>query len=290
MNRAKLPRLLMACAIAVAFLSGAPAQAADQSNALVNGVSAAEFAQLAKKVNLLEERLERQEDIEAIRRVVFSYGYYMDNGLYDQVLSLMSDKIVSCEVGGYGVYLGKGGCTRFWKGVMGGYYGGNENRIYFGKLIKHYLVKDVITVEHDGKTATARVDYIGIGGTFQPADKGALEGAANIASRPGFQFGVYSLNFVKEDGFWKIAKFWLHFDTSGFLTPDWASNPGYRCANKAAPPDLPTTTYHPFPEVTRIPFQYPNPVTGDMIPGSTDPTHYWIGNWPGEFGKECGHH
>jgi hypothetical protein len=94
------------------------------------------------------------------------------------------------------------------------------------------------------------------------------------------------MNFVKEDGIWKIGKFWLHFDTSAFLAPDWSSNPPYRCVDKKELPDLPSTSYHPFPEVNRIPFQYPNPVTGEMIPGYTDPTHYWIGNWPGEFNKD----
>jgi hypothetical protein len=256
----------------------------------VKPASAAEVAGLRARLDLLEERLDRQEDIEAIRRLAFSYGYYMDNGLYDQVLSLMSEKIVSCEVGGYGVFLGKAGCTRLWKGVMGGYYGGNENRIYFGKLVKHYLVKDVITVDPGGKTASARIDYIGIGGTFQRADTTNQDGSPKTGSPPGFQFGVYSMNFVKEDGIWKIGKFWLHFDTSAFLAPDWSSNPPYRCVDKKELPDLPSTSYHPFPEVNRIPFQYPNPVTDEMIPGYTDPTHYWIGNWPGEFNKDCGHH
>ena len=291
MHRVRMCFAAMMVALAAARVSSAPkaAAAVDQSGVSRTDVSAQAFAGLTAKVKLLEEHVARQEDIEAIRELIFSYGYYMDNGLYDQVLTLMSDKIVSCEVGGYGVYVAKDGCTRFWKGIMGPGSGGNENRIFFGKFIKHHLVKDVITIEQDGNAATARVDYIGVGGTFQPNDKGQAVMASRSPSRPGFQFGVYSLNFVKEDGIWKIGKFWLHFDTSGFLTPDWSSNPGYRCASKMVPPDMPSTTNHPFPEVTRIPFQYPNPVTGELIPGSTDPTHYWIGNWPGEFGKECGH-
>jgi len=29
-----------------------------------------------------------------------------------------------------------------------------------------------------------------------------------------------------------------------------------------------------------------NPVTGETAPEMVDPTQYWIGNWPGEFGQK----
>ena len=51
------------------------------------------------------------------------------------------------------------------------------------------------------------------------------------------------------------------------------------------PPDAPTTWYHPFPEAGVLQYHYPNPVTGEMPREVLDPTHYWKGNWPGEFGQ-----
>jgi hypothetical protein len=83
----------MIVALAAARVSSAPkaAAAVDQSGVFRTEVSAQAFAGLTAKVKLLEERLARQEDIEAIRELIFSYGYYTDNGLYDQVLTLLSD-------------------------------------------------------------------------------------------------------------------------------------------------------------------------------------------------------
>jgi hypothetical protein len=34
-----------------------------------------------------------------------------------------------------------------------------------------------------------------------------------------------------------------------------------------------------------MPFHFKNPVTGETAPELVDPTHYWKGNWPGEFGQ-----
>lgn len=149
-------------------------------------------------------------------------------------------------------------------------------QLAFGRLAKHYMIKDVITVAPDGMSAKGRFDYLSMGGAFDDDE------------RTGNQIGIYNLSFLKEDGVWKLSKFWVAFDTINYNHRDWATNPAMCCPNPSVPPDAPGTVYHPFPETGVIPFHYPNPVTGQPIQQPVTDTRYWIGNWPGEFGKECG--
>jgi hypothetical protein len=234
------------------------------------------LATLERKLAALEHRLELQEDVEKVRVLAFSYAYYMDNVLYDQVKALLSKNIESCEISGYGVFLGHKGCVRMWTDLIGKPLGADKNQLAFGRIAKHYMLKDVITVAPDGNSAKGRFDYLSMGGAFgQP-------------ERTGSQIGIYNLSFLKEEGVWKISKFAVMFDTINYNQRDWATNPAIRCPNPAVAPDAPATPYHPFPETGVIPFHYPNPVTGQPIQQPITDTRYWIGNWPGEFGKKCG--
>lgn len=250
--------------------AAAPAQSADEVRALKTQVE-----ELRAQMGQIDRRLQREEDNTAIRRLAFSYGYYMDNALYKQVLSLFSPNIVSCEVGGYGVFNGLAGCRKIWMDAMGHYYGGAEGKLTFGKLVKHHLLKDIITIAPDGKTAHGRFDYIGWGATF------------GVPKSQGHQLGVYNLDFVKEDGIWKIGKFRLTFDTSHFDAFDFPTNPKTHCPRSSVKADAPPTIDHPFPEVwTHI--EEANPVTGEKIPDYVSERHYWVGSWPGEWDKPCG--
>jgi len=114
----------------------------------------------------------------------------MDNVLYDQVFS---QQIESCEISGYGVFLGHKGCIRMWTDLIGKPLGADQNQLAFGRLAKHYMLKDVITVAPDGKSAKGRFDYLSMGGAFGQAE------------RTGSQIGIYNMSFVKEDGVWKIV-------------------------------------------------------------------------------------
>lgn len=252
-------------ALTLGSTEGADADAADER-----------IAKLEQRIDALERRLITQEDVEKVRVLAFSYGYYADNILYDQVKALFSRDIESCEISGYGVFNGLSGCVRMWTDLIGKPLGADQNQLAFGWLAKHYMIKDVITVAPDGQTAQGRFDYLSMGGTL---------------GRPeymGSQLGVYNLSFVKEDGVWKISKFWLAFDTINYNTPNWANAPGIRCPSPTVKPDAPSTFHHPFPETGVIPFHYPNPVTGQAVPEPVGQTRYWTGNWPGEFGGRCG--
>lgn len=273
----KIPRFIMIF-VWMLILSGVitdkTATAGDRELPGIYGI----LQRLEEKVASLEHKLGLLEDKEAIRTLMYTYTYYMDRALYDQALDLFSDNVESCEVGGRGVYLGKEGCRTLWKDVFGPAYGGSENQLKFGWMVDHHVTKLVITVDPDGRKAQSRGHYFSMGGIF------------NHPEYTGMQSGIYQLEYVKEDGAWKISKFWLPLSTTGYNFTTWAETPSYSgCPSAEYPPDRPSTYYHPFPEVYVVPFHYPNPVTGEEVPqnGYLDPTRYWQGNWPSEWGR-CG--
>jgi hypothetical protein len=230
-----------------------------------------------KELAELRTRVQRQEDIEAVRRVAFSYGYYMDNALMDQVTALFADRMEYCEIAGYGLYRGRQGCEKIWKEILGPSLQNEDGRLKFGRLIKHYLVKDIVTVAADGATAEGRFDYIGFSGVF------------GEPRRNSQQLGVYRMGFVREEGVWKIARFNLSFDTSDWSDREWTTQTKIRCPRPGAPaPDDAFLLHHPFPEHATVPFFEPNPVSGERVPDYVNPRRYWQGNWPGEMGGPCG--
>lgn len=232
---------------------------------------------LEREIAQLKARIQQQEDIEAVRRVAFSYGYYMDNALMDQVIALLADETEYCEIAGYGLYRGLSGCTTIWRDIIGPALQNEDGRLKFGRLIKHYLVKDIITIAPDGRRAEGRFDYIGYSGVFEAPQRNTQ------------QLGVYRMGFVKEDGVWKIGRFNLSFDTSDWNDRQWEATTRLRCPRSHAPsPDAPFLLHHPFPEHATVPFAQPHPVTQENIPDYVNPTRYWQGNWPGEFGGPCG--
>ncbi len=238
------------------------------------GASNEEFA---REIEALKARIQQQEDIEAVRRVAFSYGYYMDNALMDQIIALLADEPEYCEISGYGLYRGLSGCTKIWRDILGPGLQNEDGRLKFGRLIKHYLVKDIITIAPDGMSAEGRFDYIGYSGVFSAPQRNTQ------------QLGVYRMGFVKEDGVWKINRFNLFFDTSDWNDRNWVETTTLRCPRPNAPePDAPFLLHHPFPEHATVPFAEVHPVTQEKIPDYVNPTRHWQGNWPGEFGGPCG--
>ncbi|GAB1258760.1 hypothetical protein NBRC116494_32620 [Aurantivibrio plasticivorans] len=232
---------------------------------------------LIDRISVLEKRISSQEDIEAIRRIAYAYGYFMDNGLIPEVIDLFSENTEYCEISGYGLYRERSGCEKIWRDILAPALSNDAGEHRFGVLVKHYLVKDIITIKDSGDLAEARFDYIGFSGFF------------NVPNRSYNQLGIYRMGFIKEEGRWKINRFNLSFDTSNFNDNDWGVSPSIRCPRQGAPtPDEPHLFYHPFPESGTVPFHFKHPVTNKDIPARVNPQRYWQGNTPEEFGGECG--
>ena len=221
----------------------------------------------------LESRLAVQEDIEAIRKLQYTYNYYNQSGYSKQLLSLVSENAESIEIGGRGVYLGKDGFRRAFASYAED--GEIRDRVKsFGDVLFQIASMDVINVAADRESATCRLIVL------TPIFRGFPENPQQKMNA-----GVYEMKYVREEGQWLISKFkYVHVFSVG-----WGENgelvPGYSTAPNGEA-DGPTTWYHPWPESGALPFSYPNPVTGEYPPDNTNPTRYWIGNWSEEeFGK-----
>jgi hypothetical protein len=238
------------------------------------GSRGGEVAALADRLAAVEDELREQRDIEEIRRLQHMYNYYNSSGMSQQVLDLVSPNAVSIEIGGQGVYRGKAGFQR----LFGQYHDGQvaDHGTVFGRVLFQIVSQGVITVAKGGEQAKGRFRVL------TPIFAGFPE------ARPRFNGGDYEMEYVKEGGKWMISKFkYIHafavtFEADGTVSPGYSTAPSGR-------EDGPVTWYHPWPETGVLPFHYPNPITGQFPPDTTGGQHYWVGNWPGEFG-ETGHH
>ena len=96
-----------------------------------------------------------------------------------------------------------------------------------------------------------------------------------------WQAGIYENDYVKEGGIWKIHKLAYKQVITCIRIADCKDSFSYMTdPSKEYPPDAPSTPYHPFPEAMVIPFHYPHPVTGEVLPAFEDTRNFWCGAQP----------
>ena len=61
---------------------------------------------LQRRIDLLERRIARAEDTEAIERLTRMYGYYLDKALWSEIIDLFTEDC-SVEISALGVYVGR---------------------------------------------------------------------------------------------------------------------------------------------------------------------------------------
>jgi hypothetical protein len=217
-----------------------------------------EFAALESRIANLAREAQALESSLAIKRLQNAYGYYLEKGLWEQIVDLYTED-ASIEFGNEGVYQGKSRIREYYRRLFS-----NEPGLGAGKLNTRFIVMPLVTVAPDGKTARGRWKDIAMQGEF---GKNASWGD-----------GIYENEFRNERGAWKMSK--LHRYTI-FVAPyagGWVKAERKKDLSMGArgfPPDAPPTfEYEPFPGVLIPPF-HPrlyvpenNPlVRGVMLPG-----------------------
>jgi hypothetical protein len=199
-----------------------------------------EIAQLQSTLAALEQRKARLEDINAIKRLQRSLGYYMDEALWDEVANLFSAS-GSIEMGLDGVYRGKNRVREYLYALGGGKAGLSP-----GQLNEHMQLMPVISVAPDGLTARGTWRDVILAGQV---GRGAFWGE-----------GPYENEYVKENGIWKISK--LHWFQT-LLVPyegGWAKHQdvnGARFVSGELTPDAPPTIpYTSWPGAFVPPFHF----------------------------------
>ena len=221
----------------------------------------AETRTLDDRLADVERRLAVAEDIHAIRRLHFAYGYYIDKCLYDEVVELFSDTARLEFLNG--VYIGRAGARRLYCDWFREHFTGGVNGPAYGFLLDHLMMQDIVDVAPDGQTAKARFRCFMQGGVHESRDPIPNFPSAN------WEGGIYENEYIKEDGVWKVEKFsyvmlwqadyhkgWDHDEAHlPHLDKTYPEDPrGPDELIEGAPPVWPHTQV--------IPFHYPHPVTG----------------------------
>lgn len=200
---------------------------------------------LAQTVTDLGRRLQRLNDVNDIERLQHVYGYYLDKQQWDDLAGL-SAADASIEIAQRGIYTGR-------KRVRDNLNLYGEPGVHHGVLHNHIQLQAVIHVADDGETAHARARALSMLGTYGRA---GIWGAS-----------IYENTYVKVNGIWKFKI--DHLFTTMFTTYDegWAAAPRPAPGiSKTNPPDQPPSiVYEAFPKYYVPPFDYPHPVTGEVI-------------------------
>jgi hypothetical protein len=212
---------------------------------------------LETQLTLLEQEAGRVQAAHDIRRLQRTYGYYLDQAMWDEMADLFTYD-GSVEIALDGVYVGKKRIREYFYRLGGGHRGLDK-----GQLNDHLQLQPVITVAADGLTAKGRWRALIMAGQL---GESALWGE-----------GPCEVEYAKQNGAWKIAK--LHWYQT-FVVPykgGWSKNKdvnGGVYVSKELPPDRPPTEhYGVWPDVYIPPMHYTNPVADAMmtIPLDTTP-------------------
>jgi len=219
----------------------------------MNSEEMKEIKSLKDAVAKLEARMQRAEDIEAIKTLQRAYGYYLEHWQEEQLIGLFSHRDdVTVELNETGQYKG-------WEGVkkcfhFEDHYTGFNGEKQAPPEYLHILPPacGIVTLDDDSMSAKGRW-Y----GTFL----GALPRGGKI--RPLIGCGIWENEYVKEDGIWKLKKiFWNDIISSpldeGWIKTPYLSNP----PNKDRPASGEENHFAPYPSGHIFPYHYKNPVTG----------------------------
>lgn len=220
-----------------------------------------QVAELETRIADLERRLSRAEDIEAIRRLQYQYGYYLDKTYYDEVVELFADEGAEVRFL-HGVFHGKEGVRRLYAGRFKNKFADGNNGPRYGRLLDHPQMQGIITVADDGLSAKARFRSVMQAGTHETV--------------PGFrqwwEGGIYENQYVKQNGQWRIKLLDFRSLWQGQFDQGWAKCPveyeGYLTETYPSDPHGPdeiVEDWFMFPHTETVPFHYDHPVTGAKV-------------------------
>jgi hypothetical protein len=201
-----------------------------------------------KRIKELEKKVQVLQDLEDLKRLQRTYGYYLEHWMYEELIDLFSDKPDTTLNIMVGIFLGKEGIKR--------YFGGEKARGSDPELLHQIMqLSGVVDIAEDGLTARGR--WYGFGVVALPQSVGVLQ---NLTA------GIYTVEYIKEGGKWKIWKImWnpvIMADTTvGWVAPDRLATASSRMSQPPNP-DKPRDIDSKYPSGYIPPFHYPHPVTG----------------------------
>jgi hypothetical protein len=191
------------------------------------------------KLDALDGRITRLEDLNQIEVLQKAYGYFVDKSQWTDLSELFADD-ATLEIGGKGLFLGKHRVLEYMQNAFG------PDGLKEAVLAQHMQFQPVTDVSPDGKTGWSRA-------------------RAYVMASGGWGLPLYENEYKKgADGRWRISRltgpFTMYTGWSG-----WAERAGNTTWPDKFPPDPdlpPSTITLMYPSYYIIPFHYPNPVSG----------------------------
>lgn len=221
--------------------------------------------QLQQTLDNALARLDRLEAMEAIRRVHYAYGYFMDYCRYQDAIALFAEEGEAVFLSG--VYKGHDSLRRLYQDFLGQVYTHGKQGPLYGFIADHHLMQDIITLSEDGNSAHARGRcYITLGSHESRPDM------PEVLPRQAYEEGLYENTYIRENGVWKIQRLeyalqwqalyekgWTHTTTDlQVFTDTYPDNP-------IGPDYLLEKPRSMWPHRTALPFHYLHPVTGQPL-------------------------
>jgi hypothetical protein len=220
------------------------------------------LAALSRRIDELEHQLGIQQDIHAVRRLQYAYGYFIDKSQYNEVVDLFSDQGEVWFLGG--IYRGKAGIRRLYIERFRNSFTEGHNGPRYGWLLDHPQMQMIVDVAPDRRTAAVR------GRSMMQA---GLHETATGNQRAWWEGGVYENRYVREDGVWKMLRLGYFPHWHGSFKDGWAKTPidFVPMPTRLYPEDPfgPDALQDPMPRLWPatdvVPFHYVHPVTGRPI-------------------------
>jgi hypothetical protein len=224
--------------------------------------------EMLKEITDLKKKVQRLEDIEAIKYLQRAYGYYLQHYMAEDLTDLFADHEETELKIAAGTFKGKEAVARlFHQGQSG-----QIDRFQHPKFLHQVMqLSGVIDVDPDGQRAKGR--WYGFGANAFPTRD-------DDKVNPGWMNGIYEVEYIKQDGVWKLLKVrWMmifHAPWAISFVPaeerqDMFMNRPYNPNNANKPTDVPEETQWPSGFIA--PFHFTNPVSGRK----TDVTCKWEG-------------
>ncbi len=215
----------------------------------------------AARLQEITRRLNRMEAVKAVEKLQFTYGYYQDRFLWDQVLSLFSNDTPEAHYMG-GVWKGRAGLKRLWLGYLSSIYANGAVGPVAGRLFDMPQWQGVIEVSPDSQTARGRFRTLGTYAVYHQKQEWIA--------------GIYDNDYVKEEGVWKIKTYrfcspWSADYFDGWQDADAANEARHWVLYPKDPngPDRLETAAErctdQYPSPGLDPFPFNNPVTGQPV-------------------------
>lgn len=168
------------------------------------------------RLEALEKRVTELEDMAAIRRLHWAYGYYIDFNRPDEVAELFAEdgSVVFLS----GEYVGHAGVKRLYGDWIAGRFTGGKPGPVNGLLLDHFQMQDIVTIAEDGLTAKGRFHGILLGGWHDDFQDTKEE----MMPQQFMEAGIYENDYVKVDGVWKIKRLDYMMQWQGDYENGWA--------------------------------------------------------------------